>query len=254
MKLAIIVPTPSKLQVPFSGYQMALAQKVAEGGDYGHWFKRASKQHCFIILDNGEAEGEQMPFTEVLKVANSINADEVILPDAMRNAEKTISMISDPAVLNRVPVKNRMVVLQGSDWTEVDWFLFELRRLNIQFATLGIPKHLERLNGGRVMALDRVAKYYDLTTINLHLLGIYAKPMLEVSLALDYCKHIRGVDTAAPIAYAQNNSFIRDNAHFSVQWNKPVTHTQAINNCVQYSDFVHSCNGVKYDFTETSVR
>lgn len=218
MKLATIAPPQYAKHIAHAGYHMALGQHLMDDPTYLNVYRTVHRRGGFILVDNGAAEGDIRPFIDVVAVANEIGADEIAMPDVLRDGPATFEVASDPYALGLVPPHRRMMIPQGNSWEE--WR--ECARSMVQtldFATIGIPKHLERLEWGRGRALLILNELGVLSEYNIHLLGVWADAEAEVRRALSVYRNIRGIDTGAPIAYAQNGNPLHGARHYSLEWN-----------------------------------
>lgn len=227
MKLAVIAPPEQLHHVQGYGlsYHMALGQELARNPGYCNWYKWRHAFGDFIMVDNGAAEPEEerIPFDTILEHANYIGADEIILPDELYDADKTIALITDTLLLSSVPARNRMVVPQGSSFDEWRQCFKQIRSI-VDFRAVGIPKHMEKTaasQGGRAGILRWMRNERFDEDIDVHLLGVWEKPIAEVSRALQTRVAVRGIDTGAPIAYAQQEATINDYEHHSLDWTAP---------------------------------
>jgi hypothetical protein len=219
MKLAVIAPPGSMRLIRDQGYNFALGQELCREVRYLRWHEVAAYEGRFIIVDNGaaEPEDERLPFEEIVYQSLGL-ADEIILPDKLRDSKWTLEHSLDGAVLNLVPARKRFVVPQGKNWDEWKECLHLMFTVAIP-ATIGVAKWIEGgLPGGRPQALKYIMEAGYHHHCNIHLLGIYEKPREEVTEAAAVLPSIRGVDTGAPIAYAQNDVPITDDAHYSLDW------------------------------------
>lgn len=217
MKTAVIVPPRFLKQVGRqTSYHMALGQWLVKHPSYMAWYNRAHQQGDFIMVDNGaaEPEGERVEWYEVSRAAGYINADEIVLLDVLKDAEQTV--FHTLASARGVPERHRCIVPQGGTLGEWLHCYTELHRLlDGRYATIGIAKHLERLEGGRAEAL-RMLPGYAKTNYNIHLFGIWQAPHDEIRACRKVWPRIRGIDSGAPIAYAQNGRWIGEACHFSL--------------------------------------
>jgi hypothetical protein len=247
MKVAVITPTDNmQVLTHFGlGYNFILGQKLIQDIIYYEQIEDLRRRGSFIIVDNGaaEPEDEREPFDLIAQAAMGLMYDEIILPDKLRDAEWTIKHSLDPEVLEVVPYNKRMVVPQGKDWDEWVDCLTQLIA-GAQPATIGIAKWLEELPGGRPYGLAIIMKYGYHKRCNIHLLGIHSKPFAEMRYAVAVLPTIRGVDTGAPIAYAQNDEKLSDNKHFSLDWNRHASTYIMYDNI---SDYVRFCHKVPYE-------
>jgi hypothetical protein len=206
MKLAVIAPPHITIHIEtmfHPGYYMALGQHLVKDELYFKTFVEIAKRGAFIIVDNGaaEPEAERVSFEDIIKVCGEIDVDEVILPDVLGNCYETLNRTVSAA--RKVCSVNRMIVPQGKTWDE--WWLCFVRMtsmLDSGFASIGLPKHLESLPGGRAHALHMLREAGAIGQRHVHMLGISTNNWrAEVSQAIGL--GIRGIDTGFPVAYAQ---------------------------------------------------
>ena len=214
MKLSVIVPPnftmflrPRKLS-----HHMVLAQYVL---DYPESFWRHEHESgAFILLDNGVAEGIQLPFNTVLDMAQLIHADEIIMPDVQGDMWMTLQKFVEHR--HQVPLRQRMAVPHGTSWFE--WTECLIKLCDMGCRSIGVAKMYESFPGGRLEALNIIDQHMVNWTHDIHLLGCYNRPYKEIrEVALKY-PWVRSVDTAAPIAYAQQGCSIDADAHCSINW------------------------------------
>lgn len=217
MKLAVIAP---KHLMPYVaplnlGYHMALGQELSRDAKYREIFRRLGNKGHFIMVDNGAAEHDVIPFDQIVHHANMIHAAEIVMPDVLRNGQETLRVLLDPAALKLVPANRRMVVPQGDSWDEWEVCLHTIAS-SIYFASIGVAKHLERLDGGRSHALKVMKEHGYLERFQIHMLGCYDNPLMEAHRARMF--RPRGLDTGAPIAYAQAGYSLHLSQHHSLDW------------------------------------
>ena len=222
MKLAVIAP-PSylgRVRGAELGYHMALGQELVRDTTYYKFYQTLASYGHFIIVDNGAAESEEerVAFEGIVDVAVQMKADEIILPDKLRDSKWTVK--HSLAALPQVPRRKRFVVPQGENWDEWTLCLEELV-LFTKPVTIGLAKWLEELPGGRARAMDVIVRAGYQEQYNIHMLGIHSKPIAEAKPVAEVFPDVRGIDTGAPIAYAQHNETISDENHFSLDWNRP---------------------------------
>lgn len=241
MKLAAICPPIGFKELPYqSGYHMALAQYVLRDTEYAMHMERHAARSAYILLDNGAAEREPLGAVDLYTAANMIDADEVVLPDKLKDGSVTLAMHTDSTVMKMFPPWRRMIVVQGRTWPEIKKYFKDLNRMSdwFEYNSIGIPKHLESLNGGRPKVLKKILEWGLHKRHPIHLLGIYEKPFEEVLRAYEVYPDIRGIDTGAPIAYAQARVRLNDLHHYSLQWNQPAEN-HGYNNLVIYTSFLY---------------
>lgn len=165
------------------------------------WYARRHHYGDFIILDNGAPEEGCVGDDSLIEIANDVLADEVVMPDVLRNADDTIARSSSSKILNAIPPVNRMIVPQGTTWGE--WIhCLEQLLTRCTPSTIGLAKWIEDgLPGGRLAALEHLyLKRYD-RRYRIHLLGL-ARP-LKNELGELSIPQVRSMDTALPYALAQ---------------------------------------------------
>ena len=219
MKLASIVPQNLLHLTKDSDFHMALAHLIGTDGyeEYTDFF-RNRKEGTFCILDNGVIEGNPMSIETIIERALYINADEIVLPDAYKDATKTIKMI-DAAIKTLIghfgehnwPFK-LMVVPQGD--SEESWLSCAsilLSTYGEYIDTIGIPKHLVDTTGvrdARLYAISNLSERVDLEGYEIHLLGCWKTPLevLVISKASEQgiIPEVRSCDSAIPYVYARN--------------------------------------------------
>jgi hypothetical protein len=241
MKLALITdPKGFPLIKQFGlSYHLVLAQYVLEGYKYRDFYKDCHDKGDFIMMDNGAAEDGTLNLDKILQAAFSIHADEIILPDVLGDANKTLEKSLDKEVLASIPPRMRAVVPQGNsqgEWmTCANYFVG-----NIEFATLCIPKHTERFPGGRMRLLETIHRLGWHLRYHIHLLGVWESPVIEIATAHVEFPRIRGIDTAAPFAWAQQNITIQagdTEGHISHVWGKSFNKDAAVAN-IEYLHYL----------------
>jgi len=209
---------------------MVLGQELLRSNRYKEWYCAAHERGDFIIVDNGAAERDTPPFTKIVDAANAIGADEIIMPDRLGDREATAELLKQHA--SQVQPTRRMVVPQGRSVDE--WFqsLEELTAI-ARFTTIGVPKHLEQVPGGRHAVLGRLVLLGYSNMYQIHLLGIGGIPKQEVEAYSGYT-FVRGWDTGAPIAYAQECCRITAPVRHSLDWDKEVTDWDLLDRNIQW--------------------
>lgn len=201
------------------GYHFALGQELLRSDGYLQFYKDARSNGSFIIVDNGAAEADTPPFSWVVAIAKSIDADEVILPDVLKDSEATFRSTCDYGVLSLVPAPRRFVVPQGDSWEEWGACLSKIvMNLDGRFATIGLAKHLERLQGGRARAMQMLKDRGLHVRFNVHMLGVWEDPWKEVNAVRAVWRGVRGIDSGLPIACAQRNEVMQTGRRHSLLW------------------------------------
>jgi hypothetical protein len=219
VKIAIISPDTYLATVNHLSFHFVLAHRLTASDCQ---FYRNCHQHGdFIILDNGAPEGALVRDTELIEAANAIRADEVVFPDVLRDADATIKASFSPKIQNAIHFNRRMVVPQGKDWAEWTWCLNQMLKI-FEPRTVGVPKWLDELPGGRLEALRILYVPYLKHHFDIHLLGMARAPAVEFA-ELNF-SWVRSMDTALPVALAQCGKYIDDGMkRASMQWDASYT-------------------------------
>ena len=196
---------------------MVLAQYINEDPDYAEFYTRAHERGDFIIIDNGAAEHAGLPFDQVLDAAERVGADEICMPDVLDDGPATVRATLEAAHL--VPPRKRMLIPQGKTWEEWVECLQQIEEIGGR--SIGIAKRYEALPSGRACALGFIHGLGLTRKYDIHLLGFYEDPLRELSHIRARRMPIRGVDSGAPVAYAQHNMELND-GHASLDWNAPI--------------------------------
>lgn len=219
MRLAVITPPHAMTCVGKLGlsYHMALATYCWDPLYVGYYRNLAMKG-AHVIFDNGAAEhGESLPFDDVLSLAEAIGATEVVMPDVLLDGPKTLQNTS--SWVNYVPERNRMMVPQGNAMGE--WLRCLDALVALGCRSIGIPKLCERFVGGRVAALRHIVSKKLHYTHDIHLLGCYRNPSKEIGDVVELFPWVRGIDTGAPIAHAQEGLTMSYDEHEPLKWDVP---------------------------------
>lgn len=228
MKLAVICgPTGLETLTYWKqSYHMALAQEVLRDKIYRNWFFSRSLRGEFVMIDNGAAEGVAMTVSQILQAADHIGASEIALQDALRDKSETLKRTYMMARL--VAGKMSMVIPQGRNWEEWEDCLYHMEKY-IDFQTIGVAKHLEKLPGGRTKALDIIEGLGLDGAHDVHLLGCYKAPFDEALKIAKEFPWVRGLDTAAPFAYAQKGKSVTARTHYAYEWDEMPTNIDLLN-------------------------
>lgn len=230
MKIAVVTPPSGFLSIDETGlgYHMALGQYLLTDEVYREYYRSLGMRGHFIIVDNGAAENNTPPFDDVVSVANYIGASEIVLPDVINDAEATLALLFDSRALKLVPPHKRFIVPQGKTLSE--WFMcfneltigIGVRSVaNHSYACIGISKYYPAVNGRAevLRALFSVLPSWE-QPFSVHMLGIAGTPYREILNLVRTAPWVRGIDTGAPVAFAQNHAVIntRTEDSFSLAW------------------------------------
>jgi len=236
MKFASIVPTKllmtskgQKSSPAALGYHLVLAPQILREPFYRDYYCRLHQQGHYIILDNGAAEEGTVSYSELQMAAEEVGADEVVIPDVLGDADRT-SRLCEEFPYYDFRHAHLAFVPQGrtpDEWMECAIGNLSLAQMNGGgIHTVMFPKHTESFLGGRPALLHRFwgrVKYL----YHVHMLGFYANPVKEIRelRKVDPHNRIRGVDSGAPVAYAQYNinlyrADVATLKHVSLEWDQ----------------------------------
>jgi hypothetical protein len=199
MKLAHILPPRALIEVPelVGDYHLLLPSLSSTSAAYRQFYQERATID-YLMLDNGIAEGNRIDFAHQLVAAKVLNVQEVVLPDVMKDMDRTLSAVAQafyPAFEQRRHFRY-MLVAQGS--SIIDCASTVERAMNMfpgMVHTIGIPRHiLSRHPDARLMLAARLQRFGK----QIHLLGMHPEHPWEIkncSQAYDELG-VRGVDTS----------------------------------------------------------
>lgn len=212
-KVALIPPIAS-IEHHCSGrlIQMALAHLVDKVPAYRQVYQRLSG-HSYIVLDNGAWEtNASYTITSLCKLAETIGAREIVLPDVLQDTQATIAASKkaiDTIRFNRDFQFNYAFVLHGLNLegylTCLQWALEQ-----VEITTIMLPKLAEdKVPGGRAGMLTWLKSIYPqeyraLCMKRVHMLGIWHNPLEVYNCNLEHPGVIDSVDSALPFHMAYN--------------------------------------------------
>lgn len=188
----------------------------------------------YIILDNGAYElGKSISPTDLYHIAKKVRANEVAMPDALRDREATLiatesGLRAFQALLHEDNMigPNIMLIPQGRTVAEWAYCLFKMVDLYVNryrftqefyrsALVIGVPKWLQELPGGRY---DMIANYVhpvvsDLcgtvihVPVHVHCLG-WETDMFSVGRLVRDFPWIRSIDSAKPFRFAAANKLL----------------------------------------------
>jgi hypothetical protein len=148
------------------------------------------------------------------------------MPDVLDECNATVSATGN--AIKFVPERMRAIVPQGKDWADWEYCATTLVRLGCR--TICVAKRYEALEGGRAHALGIIRRHKWHLTHDIHLLGCYRNPLREILNAIEVAPWVRGIDTSAPISYAQHGDTLDHPKWHSLEWNKPFRYGTAVVN------------------------
>lgn len=155
-----------------------------------------------MIMDNGAAEGKMAGFGHVLSHARLMNVQEVVLPDVIKNMDRTLNVVAH-AFYEAFEWRHRfryMLVLQGKTVSEC--VQTAERAMNMYpgiIHSFGIPRHIiDTRPDARLRIVAQMMARELTASRSVHLLGTHpAFPGELLALGKEYnALGVRGVDTS----------------------------------------------------------
>lgn len=214
MRAAIITPIPllEKYAVR-SNFHLVLAHLVLSSREYTEFYRWRSREGDYLLLDNGVAEtGVPRPIEEIVHAAKLVEADEIILPDALFDMDRTLLNAGEAVMwldCRGITAYRVMAVPQGR--TLPDWLRCYQELLSLgSVESIGVSKFVadivparEGRPGGREAVVD-VLDLLGLVDPNreYHLLGVRSDP-LEVLRCSQRYRWLRSVDSCIAVMSGQ---------------------------------------------------
>lgn len=190
---------------------MVLAQHLKDV-QYANQYKAAKRKGDFIMLDNGAAEGEMVSISWLKEMAELIDADEIVMPDALRDSNKSIQLYAQHH--SAFPSNKKVVIVHGTSTDEMVACLRSYMTINPGFTTVGIPKYSYAFSTREEITKKVIQAAGHL--YNIHWFGIYSNPFKEVIAAKQ--SGARSIDSGAAVAYAQHGIDISSDIHAPLLW------------------------------------
>lgn len=202
MRVATIVPIPHLELTKGQGYHLALAH-LAQQEKYRAFFHWEEIAGAFVIMDNGVVEtGSPLPAMRLLRSAELLLPDEVILPDTihcrsatLRESTRVLEFLSA-----RLPAVAFMAVPQGE--TRGEWVSCVREMIHWPVACIGISRFLTRYYPDRLAALMDVPDLIE-SRRDIHLLGCPGDLSEFHRIEAAFPGRIRGVDSGIAAICAQ---------------------------------------------------
>jgi len=227
LKAALIPPTPALKRYGLGDFHLLLSHLLEDPHYFIH-YRRQRDQGAYLVLDNSAHEhGSGDNAMNLAHWARELAAQEVVVPDALEDAEKTVEAAlcaheawhegDSEIMVNLDPAL--MYVPQGRDyqtWRDcleclVDIHTFAAKRYKIrQDFVIGISKDYETWSGGTLRLLEN--DIYPLRAhllqrgikMQVHLLG-WGRYLWRLEEIAATCPWVRSTDSAKPFVYALKN-------------------------------------------------
>ena len=238
MKLGLIynlenAKAVEECRYPCQSFKVALAYRMIDdpGLKYTNSFEVARKNGGTIIFNPFIMNNDYLLAEKAIPLMRMLDPDRVILPQNSLRYE-------DPFLLNTMP-HQRVYVPFG---TTVEDAYENLRRDLQRFTcrTIGLPA-FNAYGVSRLELLERIASSqdFDPDLYAIWLLGIESKAKTEPITALKVYPHIEAIITSAPIAYAQNEAGMIDQAtDYKLKWSDRANFHRVQRNVSDYTRFL----------------
>jgi hypothetical protein len=219
--LSHIVPTDYLDKLDNSGTRvyLALAHQILENTQYRNFYAHQRAEGHYVILDNSAFElGSAIDDNLLVRAAEYIQPNEVVLPDSLFNADETLRRVTafmERRVLTDI---NFMAVPHGATIDEYITCYSKLCNLP-GVTTIGVgavySNHFrDNHQSGRTKILQELQTRQILSDKPHHLLGLGDDGNLELKTLKDI-KNIRSCDSSAAYVQALNDVKLSPNQGYS---------------------------------------
>jgi hypothetical protein len=241
MKVAFIPPRGLESYALHSRFHLALAlPELLQRAAYTDVYQRAANGGDFIIVDNGEAEGNRCSPQQLLDAARVLRASEIVLPDVIgdgpdtyKRAKKFVDKYGE-----EVQGYSLMAVAQGDNISKF-MACIDLLATIPGVTTIGLPRHSLsrcRSTAARIDLANWIRETYR-KKFAIHFLGVAPTYLPEIKWAAKYAAHVRSIDSSAPFNYAMNKELltsmktvVRPERYFEKNWSMAVPRDLVLEN------------------------
>lgn len=216
MKIALIPPAPELRCFPSTGIHLLLSH-LLEDERFLSYYQERRELGDYLILDNSAHEfGVGTKAEQLLKQATQLQAQEVVCPDVLFDANGTVEatrqmlkyLEKHPTSYTKAGEPRLMVVPQGQDRTQWVKCLNNLLRawdstreeIDIGEPVIGVSKDYDVFVKGGITTL--VYKY--LQGYEVHCLG-WPSDLWSLARVQQECPWVRSTDSAKPFVYARHH-------------------------------------------------
>jgi hypothetical protein len=202
VKAALIPPAGYELTALKSKMHLVLSQELVRD-PYAKVYQKTWRDG-YVILDNGVAEGQVVPTSTLMNDAYFVKADEVVIPDVLRNDVETKAAV-EKFFAEVSPLEGSfsyMGVVQGMNLQEFKDMAFFYETLpSVQ--TLGLPRHMLETLGSPSARIDFATWVFDLfkNRYRIHMLGTCPSWPKETKYIAKYAPSVRSIDSSLPYNY-----------------------------------------------------
>jgi len=199
MKIATILPLRRMGFERDNDYHMALAH-LLYNEEYRQFFIDKSARGDHVIMDNGVVEtGIPMRIEELISLAKTIRATELICPDFLGNRWETVKWSSHGVYQADISGLRSMVVPQGRD--QDDWVkcMEEMLTWIPRISAIGVSKFITSyMPRAKAVELIDAQDHF----IPIHLLGCPGDPREIADISSQFPGRVRGVDSGVAAFYS----------------------------------------------------
>ena len=208
MKMIYIPPLQMITETGKSRLQLMLPHMTSHE-TYARHFHKAKGLGRYTILDNGAAEGVDITPARLSSTAWNYKVDELVLPDAMGDPERTLHLAIDfhASERHRIPVKTKLgYVLHGNNAMSTYETYLALRETVLfkWIRVLYLPRRLVTEDDpfARLAAARTILEVEGTADRRIHFLGAAPTFLREPLHVTKQKLPIRSMDTSAPFVYA----------------------------------------------------
>jgi hypothetical protein len=199
MNVATILPIPCMKLTEWDEYFMCLAH-LLDDDKYMGFFREKSRRGDSVIMDNGVVEtGLPMEASVLFELAEKVEATELILPDALNDSAKTLTLGAE-AIGNWYGDVGLLAVPQGE--TLKEWRSCMLEMLSWPIMTIGISKFTAKFLPTRLEVLKAAPELIE-SKIDIHLLGCVSISNEIAEIEEAFPRRVKGVDSGIAAIAAQ---------------------------------------------------
>lgn len=194
-------------------------------------WKREARPRAYFTLDNSAHElKEGQAIERLMSIANELQVNEVVIPDALFDAKKTVDnlLVSLDYLINDhqfTGLYDYMIVPQGETLEEYVWCFHEMlnaygltmMKYPIKFRSpvIGISKDYDDMFDGGLERLIKTEILPKSTTygpkrLQIHLLGWVRSLWRLDSINNQFGRAIRSVDSSRPFTFAMHDINLKD--------------------------------------------
>lgn len=212
MQVALIAPLKNLELTEKGQMHMILAHVALTSKTYREFYAKETKHK---ILDNGAFEGEGRTIADVVKAAEMVGANEIILPDTLCVGEETRQKTDEALEWlkqnNMIDKYKKMAVVQGSNADEW-WSCFHYFNGHPDIQVIGLSKvscpkafNMSITNSRLFITQRMMADSAVKSEKQYHLLGGSKDLLREIK---DQPSFVRSIDTSAPFGFGQKRMLL----------------------------------------------